>query len=163
MGVNNVAANSPAMLGIGVGTKLPRVTPKPPHVGGPSLVSVNKVALVQSGLNRQGSFVFLKDSAGMGIPRNELGSLKGFSKHADERGIATTPIYMSTMRSSSNGMRGASMRPAPVAIHRGYSPYGGYSGSHSGVGASNSTSPAISTSSSISMSSAHSSGGGGRH
>lgn len=163
MGVNNLAANSPAMLGIGVGTKLPRVTPKPPHVGGPSLVSVNKVALVQSGLNRQGSFVFLKDSAGMGIPRNELGSLKGFSKHADERGIATTPIYMSTMRSSSNGMGGARLRPAPVAIHRGYSPYGGYLGSHSAVGASYSKSPAISTSSSVSMSSAHSSDGGGRH
>lgn len=161
MGVNNVAAASSKKLVSGVGiVKLPRVTPQPPRVGGPSLVSVNRTALVRSGLDREGSFVFRKDSAGLGIPRDELGNLRGFSKHADQRGMATTPIYVSTTPGT-NGMRGVSMRPAPVAIHRGYSP--SYGGARSSASTSSSTSTTVSTPTTTSMPSAHVSGGGGRH
>lgn len=164
MGVNNVAATTPTKLVSGIGVvKLPRVRPQPPRVGGPSLISVNRTALVHSGLDPEGSFVFRKDSAGLGVPRNELGNLRGFSKHADQRGVATTPIYTSMMPST-NGMRGVGMRPAPVAIHRGYSPsYGGNSGARSSASASSSTSTSASMPSTASMPSAHVSGGGGRH
>lgn len=172
MGVNNVAAATPVKLVSGIGVvKRPRVTPRPPHIGGPSLVTVNRVALVHSGLDPRGSFVFRKDSAGLGIPRNELGSLRGFSRHADQRGVATTPIYISTTPNTSFGMRSVRSSPDPIAIHRGYAPsYGGYAGARTSASASSSTSTSASmpsTTSSMpsapSMGAAHASGGGGRH
>lgn len=133
MGLHNIAsaATTVPVKGIKGPRRLP-VVPQPPRIGGPTLVSVSRTALVHSGLDPQGSFVFRKDSAGLGIPRNELGSLRGFSRHAVQKGIATTPIYMSEAPRASNGMRGMRNTPAPVSIHRGYAPSsGGFPGAHS--------------------------------
>ena len=124
MGLNNVAAASmAARSGIKVAGRPPVIAPLPPRAGRrPSLVSVNKTALVHSGIDPQGSFVFRKDSAGLGIPRNQLGNLKGFSRNAIQRGMATTPIYMSGAPRPTNGMRGARNTVGPTTIHRGNAP-----------------------------------------
>lgn len=181
MGINNVALAAPGAPVNGTtpvnGIKGPRrlpVLPHPPRIGGPSLLSVNQTALVHSGVNAQGSFVFRKDSAGLGIPRDELGNLRGFSRHAVQKGVATTPIYVSAAPGPSNGIRGVRNAPAPIAIHRGYAPsYGGFSGAHSGNLSSNPGSPGSISApmrSAPSMSSAPAasappapSGGSGRH
>ena len=164
MGLNNIASVTTAAPGNGIitgGRRLP-VAPQPPRAGGLSLVSVNQTGLVHSGLDSPGSFVFRKDSAGLGIPRNELGNLRGFSQRAVQKGAAATPIY-----SVSNGIRGMSNAPAPVVIQRGYAPsYGHVSIAEpsSSVGGA----PVGGRSSSVASSpgatsSAHASGGGGHH
>lgn len=145
MGINNIALASPGKPVNGLkpvnGIKSPRrlpILPHPPRLGGPSLVFASRAALIHSGIDSRGSFVFRKDSAGFGIPRDELGNLRGFSRHADRKGVATTPIYMSVAPRASNGLRGVrneqqGMRNtlAPGAIHRGYAPsYGGLPSAH---------------------------------
>lgn len=126
-GLNNI----PPVKRIKGGPRLPVAPPPPPHGGKtPSLVGYNLRALVVSGVQRSGTFVFRKDSAGLGIPRNELGNLKGFSARADQRGMVATPVYLSggggsTLRAS-NGFQGRSGGVAPVEMHRGFSaPEGG--------------------------------------
>jgi hypothetical protein len=102
--------------------------PESPRYGGATMIAVNHTALVHSGLDSRDSFVFVKDSAGLGVPRNELGNLRGFSEHAVQKGMASTPIYFSAAPSASNGVRGAMSTPAPVGIQRGYAPsHGGFS------------------------------------
>jgi len=137
MGLNNIAAaTTPARrLNAFKGPGQLPIAPHPPTVGHASLVPVNRTVLVHSGLDAQGSFVFRKDSAGLGVPRNELGNLRGFSRHTMQRGVATTPVYMtmaprdsSGMRTNgmrANGMRGERNTLAPTAIHRGYAPSSG--------------------------------------
>lgn len=127
MGLNNISAVSMAASsgsGIKIAQRFP-VAPRPPRVGQPSLVSVNKTALVKSGIDPRGSFVFRRDSAGLGIPRNQLGNLKSFSRNAMQRGMATTPIYMSEGPRAPNGMRGVRNTPGLVGIHRGSAPSNG--------------------------------------
>ncbi|MFZ0663729.1 MAG: DUF6600 domain-containing protein [Acidobacteriaceae bacterium] len=176
MGLNNIA--SAALTTPANGLKIPRrhpVLPRPPRTGSPSLLRVNQTALVHSGLDSRGSFVFLKDSAGLGIPRKELGNLRGFSRHADQKGVATTPIYMSAAPRASNGMRGPNgergMRttPAPITMHRGYAPSnGGFSSARSssnlGSASGSARSNSVPMQSAPSMSSAPAAGpsGGGR-
>ena len=129
MGLNNIASATPATPANGItgGRRLP-VAPQPPRAGGASLVAVNQTALVHSGLDSQESFVFRKDSAGLGIPRNELGDLRGFSERAVQKGAVTMPIYLSAAPSASNGIRGVNNTPAQVTVHPGYAPsYGGFS------------------------------------
>lgn len=164
MGLNNVASAAP-VNGVAGGKRLPIAPAKPPRYGESSLVEVNQTSLVHSGLNQQGSFVFVKDSAGIGIPRNELGNLRGFSEHAVQKGVATTPIYMSAAPGASNEIRGAGKSPAPVMIQRGYAPSnGGFSSARSSSSASSAGSAASSPApmpSAPSMGSGHASGGGG--
>jgi hypothetical protein len=124
MGLNNISsASMAARSGIKVAGRPPVIAPLPPRVGRrPSLVSVNKTALVHSGMDPEGAFVFRKDSAGLGIPRNQLGKLKGFSKNTMQRGIARTPIYMSGAPRPTNGMRGERNAVGPATIRRGNAP-----------------------------------------
>ena len=173
MGLNNIASGTPVAPanGISGGRRLP-VAPQAPRSGGASLVSVNQAALVHSGLDSRGSFVFLKDSAGMGIPRNELGNLKGFSEHAVQKGTATTPIYLNTSPRPSNEIRGVSSAAAPVMIHRGYTPsfpsaeppsaLGSVRGGSMPSGSSNSM-PSMSPHASAPSGGAGASGGGAAH
>lgn len=160
MGLNNVA--SAASNGTTV-IRRPPVVPHPPRVGGPSILSVNQSVLVRSGLDREGSFVFRKDSAGLGIPRNILGNLRSYSEPAIRKGVATMPTYLST--GPSNGMRGAG-----YAARRGYAPSsGGTSSARSTISAGSTGGVSMSMPSAPSMSSAPapaSAGGargGGRH
>lgn len=175
MGLHNIA--SAATTGPVNGIKGPRrlpVVPHPPRIGGPTTVSVNRAVLVHSGLDPRGSFVFRKDSAGLGVPRNELGSLKGFSRHAVQKGVATTPIYMSQAPRGSNGMRGVGNQQrgmrntqGPVSMHRGNAPsYGGSPGVRSAGSMGSPRSGPMSMPGGPSMSSPHvaaPSGGGAHH
>jgi hypothetical protein len=161
MGLNNVASAAPVNT-ITRGPRVPIAPPHPPRVGELSLVTENDAALVHSGLDSQESFVFRKDSAGLGIPRNELGNLRGFSEHAVQKGTATTPIYLSAAPSESNGIHGVSNAPAPVTIHPGYAPsYGGFSSAQPSSNLGNASSSSMPLTSASSMSSAHASGGSG--
>lgn len=180
MGLNNIALATPGLPLNGKaplnGIKNPRqlpTLPHPPAIGGPSLVMVSRATLVHSGIDPKGSFVFRENSAGMGIPRNELGNLRGFSRHADQKGVATTPIYMNAAPRESNGMRGMrneqrGMRnePGPVAIHRGYAPsFGGPQGAHSSGSFGGERGASSPMPSAVPMSAPHASApsGGGHH
>jgi hypothetical protein len=64
-----------------------------PAAGEPALVKVNHQPLTASGLGDHDTFVFRKDSAGMGVPRGSLGKLNSFSSEAVQHGMATTAVY----------------------------------------------------------------------
>ena len=103
---------------------LVRLQPPPGHAPRPgetTLTAVNVKPLVQSQVASAESFVFRKDSAGLGIPRDQLGKLDKLSRQAVERGTASTHIYLSVPEAMSAGR---AMNPGlgQVAVHRGYAP-----------------------------------------
>ena len=149
MGINNAAG----FAGLQGPVTVPRMPARPPRTGEPGLMLVNQRPLVRSQANGSDSFVFRKDSAGMGVPRDELGKLKGFSERAQTKGMASTPVYMQApaMRgASANGRESfggvASMRrgSAPAPMERGEMG-GGRMGGNAGAQVS---SPSISSSAS---------------
>lgn len=156
------------------GLRLP-TAPTPPRPGQPTLLRLNQTPLVHSGIDQKnGAFVFRKDSAGLGIPRNELGNLRGFSQHAIQHGAVSTPIYASTGGNPSEGGPGiarGSGNVAPVMIHRGFAPVasepstGNASGNWGASSSTGSFSPRASTPMPVSRPSAPSSApsGGGSH
>ena len=94
----------------------------PPRTGEPTLTVVNQKPLVRSEVASADSFVFRRDSAGMGIPRDGMGKLDKLSQHALDRGTATMPIYMSAPPSSSTNGRRESSAIAATSVHRGSEP-----------------------------------------
>jgi len=169
-GLANTTATGPVgVRSTGTAGGLPH-PPAPPHRGQPTLVAVNAKPLVASQLTSASSFEFRKDSAGLGIPRDELGKLDKLSREADEHGMARTQVYMSVAPSAlEHGRLGASA-VATASMHRGSAPSfnggssasgrGGYSGGQSSsISASNSS---VSSVSSASHASVGSSGGGAR-
>jgi hypothetical protein len=134
-GLNNVAAVAPS--GGGAGYVIPRPPGHAPRPGSPTQTVVNLKPLVQSGVSSPDKFQFRKDSAGMGIPRDTLGRLDKLSKQADNRGVASTPIYV-TAPASANGRMNNS-ETVGASIHRGSAPEGGFgpgmqSGPHGSMG-----------------------------
>lgn len=129
-GAWNGLANGPAVTGrsfgsIGSQPHFPHGPTQPPRPGESTLVAVSLRPLVSSGLGSGGSFLFRRDSAGLGIPREGLGGLGSFSHSALRKGTASTPIYLSVGPgagtvggASQTGARGL----APVMVHRGYAP-----------------------------------------
>jgi hypothetical protein len=117
-------------------------------VGGKTLVGVNLKEMPASGLGPHDNFVFRSNSAGMGVPRGELGKLNGFSNHAAQHGMASTPV--------SYGASGVSRGSAP----NGGPPSSGFPASSSSHGpTSMQSAPATH---SMSVSSPAPSGGGGK-
>ena len=116
MGVNNIARFA-GMTGSG---NIPRVPIHPPRIGQPTLRPVNLRPLVQSQVGSSNSFVFRRDSAGLGVPRAELGKLNRFSQHADARGMASTPIYVQAPVEVRLGGRPA--LAGVTSMHRGFPP-----------------------------------------
>jgi hypothetical protein len=111
MGLNNgliAAANEP---------RKPPVAPAhPPAAGEPALLGVNRKPMVQSEIASPTSFVFRKDSAGMGIPRDELGKLDKFSQRTLEKGAVSEHVYL-------DAPSGAGSAAFAVAeVHRGAPP-----------------------------------------
>ncbi|HLY42663.1 MAG TPA: FecR family protein [Terracidiphilus sp.] len=93
----------------------------PPKPGEPTLTAVNLRPLVHSQVSSGDSFVFRNDSAGMGIPRNELGKLDKLSHDAEAHGTSTTQIYISAAPSgTARGTMPGGL--APASIHRGTPP-----------------------------------------
>jgi len=141
---NNSFVSSP-----GSGSPLPHPPTHRPTADESSLVPVNLKAVPVSGLGAHDKFVFRSDSAGLGVPRGNLGKLNSFSNQASQHGMASTNIYYG------GAPRGEAESPAR----------GSYSGSASSL------SSAASPSSSSGMQGSHaagavgggSSGGSGRH
>jgi hypothetical protein len=136
MGLNNMSALS--TTGTGGGVIVPRRLPLPPshlpRTGESTLMSVNLKPLVQSDIASPTSFVFRKDSAGLGVPRDELGKLDKFSQRTLQRGTASTPVYFEARASAE--ANGRSTNPAggmATSIHRG-SPPSAFEGGPSQMG-----------------------------
>ncbi len=168
-GLNNATATGPVgVRTTGTTGRLPR-PPGPPLRGQPTLVEVNLKPLVASQLSSANAFEFRKDSAGMGVPRNELGKLDKLSREADQHGMARAEVYMTVPSSAMEHGRLAPSAGATMSIHRGSAPAyagGSPSGSRGGNSGSSSQASSMPAATSTSMSSAAhgstSSGGGAR-
>lgn len=129
-GLNNIAMMMNPMTPTtatgsgGIGAR-PIPPGQPPRAGESTIIGVNKAPLVRSGIASGDTFLFRRDSAGMGIPRETLGKLDKLSRQADEKGFAHAPIYISAPAPVANGAR-PSNTMAPQTLHRGYAP--GYEG-----------------------------------
>lgn len=146
-------SNTTGFAGLRGPITVPKVPVHPPRLGEPGLMMVNQRPLIQSQVNTSDSFLFRKDSAGMGIPRNELGKLNKFSEHAIAKGTASTPVYMqSPVSAQANGHASfagtTSMRrgsPTPTEMpHEGMGGRGQMSGGTSANVSGQSTSSASS-------------------
>lgn len=99
--------NGPILKTVRGPGRLPPAPIRPPRVGEPTLHPVSLQPPVKSEIARGGTFVFRKDSAGLGVPRDGFGNLAGFSRHAGTHGVASTPIYVdSGARSVGSGSQG---------------------------------------------------------
>jgi len=136
----------------------------PPGPAGPTLASVNLKPVVRSGVTSADSFVFRKDSAGLGVPRSELGKLEKFSRQADNRGVANTHVYM-TLPTAQPGRQMAGA-VGPVSMHRGAppetAPRGGFE-REGGMGGGGSMGSSMGSSASSASSGRASSGSSAHH
>jgi hypothetical protein len=90
-GLNNIAANGPVNGPI----RFPVRPTRAPIGGERTLTVVNLKPLVRSEATSEDSFVFRKDSAGLGVPREGLGNLDKLSQRALDRGTSTREVYAS--------------------------------------------------------------------
>jgi hypothetical protein len=130
-GLNNMMAMTPYNPGNSLGTggsgasgprRLPIAPPHPPRAGEPSVLAVNTKPLVRSEVASPESFVFRRDSAGMGVPREAFGKLDKMSQHADTHGMVNQRIYLSVPDSAMNPGRPTSTAVMAGSIHRGSAP-----------------------------------------
>ena len=77
-----------------------------PSAGEAALVQVNHQPLAASGPTAHDTFVFRKDSAGLGVPRGTLGKLNSFSGQAVQHGMATTSVYYGGEHGAAEGSHG---------------------------------------------------------
>jgi len=94
----------------------PAVLPQAPVAGTakPSLVLANQTPLVFSGEAKSGTFVFQKDSAGLGVPRGSLGSLNKISNDVVRHGSASMQVYAGAPGAMEARSHGASVGPATL-------------------------------------------------
>jgi hypothetical protein len=78
-----------------------------PVTGQSALVPVNHQPLAASGLTGHDTFVFRKDSAGLGVPRGTLGKLNSFSGQTGQHGMAETNVYNSAARGGGESQHGS--------------------------------------------------------
>lgn len=109
VGLRNAALRPTNLHAPGVGAQ-----PHPPTGGHPTLIPVNARPLSVSGLTNSEAFVFNKDSAGLGVPRQGFGNLKSTSSDVARHGIAVTPVLSSPTVVPMSG-RGASNGSNPGA------------------------------------------------
>jgi hypothetical protein len=153
--------NNSTMIAKSSTGRLPLPPNRAPKAGEATVMAVNLKPIVSSELASSESFVFRKDSAGLGIPRDTLGKLDKLSRQTVERGTATTPVYVSVPRSAMADGRYTTAAAASASIHRGSASSSmSSSQSHSSFStAGNSNSSLSSASSSVSMSNSHASSG----
>lgn len=121
-GVNNVAALNP-LRKIGGGLSGPRLPPpNPPRPHEPSVIATNTRPLTTSEMTSTTSFVFRKDSAGLGVPRETLGRLDKFSTETLSHGDARTPVYLSVPQAGGMNGRVTMSQAMGASIHRGSAP-----------------------------------------
>jgi hypothetical protein len=158
-GLNNVTMGALQFTGGTTGSTptAPPLRPiHPPHLGQPTILTVNNRPLVHSGVAAEATFQFRRDSAGLGIPRETLGNLHKFSERAVAHGISSTPVYVPAPVNSPAATRGGmngSFAAGP-SINRGYAPQlsnsmqPGFSGRAGGGFSPNSSGPTMSAPSS---------------
>jgi hypothetical protein len=123
-GLNNamVSGGGAAAVASGGSPVRPPRPVRPPGPGEPTLTELNLKPLVRSQAVSADSFVFRKDSAGLGIPREGMGRLEKLSQSAIKGGTATTPIYLSTPSSAPGNGRPANEGIGVTSLHRGSAP-----------------------------------------
>jgi hypothetical protein len=140
------------------------VPPQPPKSGG-KLLAVNTQPIRMSGFADKDTFVFNKDSAGLGVPRGTFGKLNKVSTGALQHGFVTTAAYSAPVSlATPAGQRTVSFARAGSNPSMGYS-RASSAGSWSGGGGTSNAMPSISAGSSASLGASHGSatGGGGAH
>jgi hypothetical protein len=171
-GLNNMAGltSYQRVGGTVAGGTRPPAPVHPPRPGEPTMYAVSTKPLVRSEVAGPESFVFRKDSAGLGVPRGDFGKLGKLSEHTATKGAVNEHIYLSAPPSAMPaGGRPTSTAVMAGSIHRGSPPpaaspvYQGspsMSGSPAGRGAG-SSGPSMPSASAPTHSSAPSSSGGG--
>ena len=104
---------------VSAGPNHPRPPSRAPLAGESALVQVNHQPLAASGLGGHDTFVFRKDSAGLGVPRGTLGNLHSYSGQAMQHGMATTNVFYSSQRGSAEGEGRMASAPARSASSAG--------------------------------------------
>jgi len=108
---------------------IPLRPPGPVHATGAphnTLVIANRSPMIFSHMDRVDNFVFRKDSAGLGVPRGDLGNLHTISNHVERNGSVNRQVYTQLMGGfHANGS--PVHTSVPVMIHSGapYSAGGG--------------------------------------
>jgi hypothetical protein len=132
-GINNVAAvttptvshTSMARSGpapVGGPIRAPHAPARAPLPSEPALVAVNAKPIATSEIASPTSFVFRKDSAGLGVPRATLGRLDKFSQQAVTRGVASTPIFTNSPQTNRSNGATTMSQSMGTSIHRGSAP-----------------------------------------
>jgi hypothetical protein len=67
-----------------------------PHPLGATMIAVNQKPLVVSNLNEKDSFVFRRDSAGLGVPRSTFGKLDHISNDVAHHGTVERAAFVSS-------------------------------------------------------------------
>ncbi len=122
-GLNNVAALTPIMRSSGGTGRMqpPHLPAHPPLPHAPSMIAINTKPIPASQVESPTRFVFRKDSAGLGVPRETLGKLNKLSRESVSRGAASTAIYASVPRAGQS-FGGFRTEMLAASIHRGYAP-----------------------------------------
>jgi hypothetical protein len=145
----------------------PRLPPRPPHPGGPTVVTVNRQPPIRSGVNAGNRFMARENSAGLGIPRATLGNLNHLSGRLEQHGsdaiaVKSAPVVADNVRGSHQEYVPSYGRAGDIrGRESGYSG-GTYSGGSSRASYSNGGGSRSSTSyASSGLSGGHSFGGSG--
>ena len=121
--------------------------PSPPSPGRPTVVPVNTRPLSVSTLRSSETFVFSKDSAGLGVPRSTFGDLKaasvGVARHGEAAAAVATEPGLVTLRPGASGSIAASTHYSHiVAAQPSTSTSNPYVGSYQPTSSLNSSNPA---------------------
>jgi hypothetical protein len=125
MGLNNIAGNGFAPTGGSFAStaaangvvRAPTRPASPALAAGqssPSMVLANQTPMAMSRESKPGSFVFEKNSAGLGVPRGSLGDLRGVSSNVAKHGSASMEVYASAPGGMEGTARGASRGPVTL-------------------------------------------------
>ena len=137
------------------------VPPLPPKTGRVHLLAVNTQPLKTSGFADRGTFVFSKDSAGLGVPRATFGNLNSTSQYALKYGAVSTPAY--TAPETTHGTQGAAVHNNVSFAHAGSNPsFSARSVSSGSASAGGNSSSSASFASTASLSSSAASSGAAR-
>ena len=134
----------------------PRPPTHAPIATASTLVPVNMKAIPASSLGDHDKFVFRSNSAGLGVPRGNLGKLNSFSGKTAAHGMATTNVYYGGQRSAEGRSEnaGSANIAGQMSSSNTASSHSSSSGMQSGMQSASGASHA---------SSGPSGGGGGRH
>lgn len=89
----------------GRGPAFPVQPVRAPIAGQSTLLPVNLEKLPMSGVGAHDTFVFRNDSAGLGVPRGNLGKLDRLSSGAEQHGSVSRPVYSNPISTAAGNGR----------------------------------------------------------